>query len=88
MVAQGADPIPSVEDATAPYQIQLVKCGAHISFAINDLPIFAWHDDGVTYGPRLGGGKLGFRQMAPLIGEYANLVVQAVVPILHGHSPH
>jgi hypothetical protein len=80
MVAQGADPLPSVEDATPPYRIRLVKCGAVVSFAINDLPIFHWHDDGVTYGPRLEGGKIGFRQMAPLIGEYANLVVQAVAP--------
>jgi hypothetical protein len=83
MVAQGADPIPSVEDAAPPYRIQLVKCGAHISFAINELPIFQWRDDGVAYGPRLGGGKIGFRQMAPLIGEYTNLVVHSVVPGEH-----
>jgi hypothetical protein len=80
MVAQGADPLPSVEDATPPYHMRLVKCGAHIFFTINDLPIFHWWDDGVSYGPRLAGGKIGFRQMAPLIGEYANLVVQAVTP--------
>jgi hypothetical protein len=79
MVAQGADPIPSVEDVTPPYHIRLVKCGAHISFAINDLPIFYWQDDGVAYGPRLRGGKIGFRQMAPLIGEYAKLRVCKVI---------
>jgi hypothetical protein len=79
-VAQGADPLPSVEDATPPYHMRLVNCGGRISFAINDLPIFEWHDDGVTYGPRLEGGKIGLRQMAPLVGEYANLAVQAVTP--------
>jgi len=26
----------------------------------------------------LGGGKIGLRQMAPLVGEYANLVVRRV----------
>lgn len=81
MVAQGADPLPSVEDAAPPYRIRLVKCGAMVAFAINDLPIFDWSDDGERYGPRLGGGKIGFRQMAPLIGEYANLIVQAVAPV-------
>ena len=78
MVAQGADPIPSVEDAASPYRIQVIKCGAEVAFSINELPVFAWRDDGVSYGPVLGGGKIGLRQMAPLVGEYANLVVRTV----------
>ncbi len=78
MVAQGADPIPPVEDATPPYRIQVVKCGDEVSFSINELPIFDWRDDGVRYGPVLGGGKIGLRQMAPLVGEYANLVMRRV----------
>jgi len=78
MVAQGADPIPSVVDADPPYHIDLVKCGARVSFSINDLPILNYVDDGVTHGPLLGGGKIGFRQMAPLIAEYANLQIRAV----------
>jgi hypothetical protein len=79
MVAQGADPLPSVEDATPPYRIQLTKYGGAIDFAINNLPILRFEDDGAQYGPRLGGGKIGFRQMAPLIGEYANLTVHRVI---------
>ncbi|HAA74523.1 TPA: DUF1961 domain-containing protein [Candidatus Latescibacteria bacterium] len=78
LVCQGADPLPSVDDATPPYRIRLVKCADTVSFSINDLEIFEWVDDGETYGPLLGGGKIGFRQMAPLIGEYANLVVRGV----------
>lgn len=78
MVAQGADPLPDVEDAQPPYHISLVKCGPEVSFYINDLPILYFVDDGKTYGPLLGGGKIGFRQMAPLIAEYANLQVRAV----------
>ncbi|MFD1956031.1 DUF1961 family protein [Paenibacillus thailandensis] len=77
LVAQGADPIPGVMDAIGPYRMLIVKEGPRILFAINDLPIFRWEDDGATYGPLLGGGKLGFRQMAPFIGEYANLTVYA-----------
>jgi hypothetical protein len=78
MVAQGADPLPSVDDALPPYSITLIKCGAEVAFYIRELPIFHWVDDGEPYGPLLGGGKVGFRQMAPLIGEYANLTVSEV----------
>ncbi len=82
MVAQGADPIPPVADATPPYRIQVVKCGGNVAFSINELPIFSWRDDGVGYGPVLGGGKIGLRQMAPLVGEYANLVVRSVTRVV------
>ena len=78
LVAQGADPLPSVEDARPPYHVKLIKCGAEVAFSINDLPILHWVDDGQTYGSFLGGGKIGFRQMAPLIAGYANLQVHAV----------
>lgn len=78
MVCQGADPLPSVMDADPPYAMTLIKCGADVAFYIRDLLIFHWVDDGKTYGPLLGGGKIGFRQMAPLIGEYADLKVYAV----------
>ncbi|GIO68761.1 DUF1961 family protein [Paenibacillus cookii] len=77
LVAQGADPIPGVMDAAGPYRMLIVKNGPCITFAVNDLPVFSWKDDGETYGPPLAGGKLGFRQMAPLIGEYANVAVYA-----------
>ena len=33
--------------------------------------MFKWVDDGQTYGKLSGGGKIGFRQMAPLVAEYA-----------------
>ncbi len=77
LVAQGADPIPGVEDVAEPYRMLAVKQGSAISFYINELPVFAWQDDGETYGPLLGGGRIGFRQMAPLLAEYANLQVYA-----------
>lgn len=77
LVAQGADPIPDVEDAAGPYRILLIKQGTSVLFAVNDLVLFSWQDDGTTWGPLLGEGKLGFRQMAPLIAEYGNLQVYA-----------
>lgn len=75
LVSQGADPLPGVEDADAPYTLQVRKARADVSFSINGLPIFHWQDDGQTYGEVLTGGKIGFRQMAPMIGEYADLRV-------------
>lgn len=78
LVKQGADPLPGVADAKGPYHLRLVKHQAHVAFFINDLPILSWIEDNKTFGPALGGGKIGFRQMAPLIGEYANLSVRAV----------
>ena len=79
MVCQGADPLPGTADAQPPYRLSLTTCGPHVVFAINDLTVFHWVDDGQTHGPPLAGGKIGFRQMVPLIAEYADLKVSAVV---------
>jgi hypothetical protein len=76
LVCRGADPLPDVHDATRRYRIQVVKCGGRIRFSIDDLLIYDWLDDGVQYGPVLGEGYIGFRQMAPLVAEYANLEVR------------
>lgn len=78
MVAQGADPIPTVAQAKGPYHIKVVKLAAQVGFFINDLSILHWDDDGERYGQILGGGKIGFRQMAPLIAEYSDLTVRKV----------
>nr|WP_157274263.1 DUF1961 family protein [Paenibacillus fonticola] len=75
LVAQGADPLPGVMDAAASYQMTIIKKGSSITFAINKLQVLSWEDDGETYGPLLAGGRLGFRQMAPFVGEYAELRV-------------
>ncbi|MBP1963344.1 DUF1961 family protein [Paenibacillus aceris] len=81
LVSQGGDPIPSVVDARGPYRMKLLKWGNEILFAINEMTVFHWIDDGKTFGKLLGGGKIGFRQMAPLIAEYANLKVYAISKI-------
>lgn len=79
LVAQGADPLPPVITATPPYRMRLVLCGGHVEFSVNDIVSFRWFDDGTVGGPPLVGGKIGFRQMSPLIAEYANLRVHRVV---------
>ena len=83
LVAQGADPLPSIPDVAPPYRVEVVKFGPEVHFGIAApekpmLTLFTWIDDGETYGPVLGGGKIGFRQMTPMIAEYANLEVAAV----------
>ncbi|WP_219466585.1 DUF1961 family protein [Nonomuraea rhizosphaerae] len=75
LVAQGADPLPAVLDATGPYAMRLDVLSGAVTFSVNGIVSFRWLDDGGTGGPALSGGKLGFRQMSPMIGEYANLRV-------------
>jgi len=81
MAAQGGDPIPELDLCRKPYPpflISIVKHGQLVAFYIERIPVFVYHDDGVTHGPLLGGGRIGFRQMSPMVGEYANLTVRTV----------
>lgn len=71
LVAQGADPLPGPEDADRHYRARIVKRGNEVSFAIDDLHLFTYHDD-----QPLGGGRIGLRQMSPLVAHYRNLEVQ------------
>ena len=75
LVSQGADPIPDAADAADFYTLALLKYGEWVRFLVNGLEVFSYCDDGETYGPLLGGGKIGFRQLAPMIGEYKDLKV-------------
>ena len=74
LVAQGADPLPGPEDADRHYRVTVTKRGPDVTFAIDDLTLLRWHDDGST-GPPRGAGRIGFRQMAPLTAHYRNLEV-------------
>jgi len=75
LVAQGGDPIPDADECREPYTCAVLKQGAQVKFYVNELEVFAFEDDGVTYGERLGGGRIGFRQLAPLVAQYGNLRV-------------
>ncbi len=75
LVAQGADPLPNAYHNMEFYKLTLDYKPDYISFSINDLRLLEFFDDGETFGPQLQDGKLGFRQLAPLIGEYRNLKV-------------
>jgi len=81
MAAQGGDPIPELALCRPPYppfKISIVKHGPLVAFYIERILSFIYHDDGITHGPLLGGGRIGFRQMSPMVGEYANLTVRTI----------
>ena len=50
------------------------KCG----FDIEGIECLDWTDDGAIGGPVRAGGAIGLRQMAPLIAEYSDLLVEAI----------
>lgn len=78
LVAQGGDPIPDADECRDMYRIALEKKGDTVRFLVEEVEVFRYVDDGETYGPRLAGGKIGFRQLAPMIAEYADLKVYAL----------
>ena len=75
MAAQGGDPIPELGLCKPPFRLSILKNGPLVAFYVEKILSFAYHDDGTTFGPLLKGGNLGFRQMSPMVGEYANLSV-------------
>ena len=78
LVSQGADPIPDAADCTTDYEMEVIKAGKHVAFSINGLQVFTFEDDDKTYGRLLQGGKIGFRQLAPMIAEYSDLKVYSL----------
>ena len=73
LLAQGADPLPNVEDATPPYRVRLQKSPRGVRFFINDLLAVDWAAQAGASNP--SAGSIGFRQMAPLIAAYSDLEV-------------
>lgn len=78
LVAQGGDPIPDADECGEAYTCAVLKQGSRVSFYVDELELFRFEDDGVTYGQRLGGGRIGFRQLAPLVAQYSGLRVYAL----------
>lgn len=78
LVTQGADPIPDVPDCTSDYHLTVIKTTDRVEFYVNDLLSFTFTDDGQTYGDYLRDGRIGFRQLAPMIGEYSDLKVYSL----------
>lgn len=78
LVAQGGDPIPDADECREMYRIAVEKKAGIVRFLVEEVEVFRYVDDGTTYGAHLSGGKIGFRQLAPMIAEYADLKVYAL----------
>ncbi|MEW6358646.1 MAG: DUF1961 family protein [Planctomycetota bacterium] len=77
LVTIGKDPIPPTPGGQ--YHITLLKKGNRIRFFIGDKLVVRFDDDGKTYGPVWGAGKIGLRQMAPSKAYYDNFRVYQVI---------
>lgn len=85
MVAQGADPLPAAKYVKEPYRMKVIKDKEVVRFYITDpitgieLMPFEFIDNEEENGKFLEGGYIGFRQKAPLIGEYSDLKVYKAI---------
>ncbi len=77
LIAQAADPLPPVADWPADrfYSMRLRKTDTSVHFFIEDFPVLDCTQDFSAHAS----GYLGFRQMAPLIAEYRNLMIHRLV---------
>ncbi|KAF1843595.1 DUF1961-domain-containing protein [Cucurbitaria berberidis CBS 394.84] len=76
LVAQGADPLPAVEDVKgAYYKVEVIKDKRNVSFKVNGLLLFSFDDTNTNTGPVVRDGRIAFRQMQPLIARYRNVEV-------------
>jgi hypothetical protein len=76
LVQTGSEGIPKM--STAVHRVKLIKNEGRILFLVDDRKVLDWNDDGKTYGPVLGGGKVGFRQMRWSHFRYRNFKVWAI----------
>ncbi|HEX7009991.1 MAG TPA: DUF1961 family protein, partial [Phycisphaeraceae bacterium] len=60
------------------HTVTLVKDGPRIQMGIDGKRVIDFFDDGQTYGPILGGGKIGLRQMQWTRMKYRNFRVYAL----------
>jgi len=73
LVANGPPGIEPGSDAV--HAMRLIKDAAHIQLQVDGKVVIDFTDDGQRYGPVLGGGKIGFRQMQWTSALYRNLRV-------------
>lgn len=78
LLQTGPDPIPCVHEGNPLHQLVLRKQGRRVTFTVDDLKLVDW--TAPEDQPMPGSGHIGFRQMAPLKAEYADLQVRALQP--------
>jgi len=75
LVAQGADPLPAIGDIDGFYRVELVHDRRRVRFGIDGMTLFSWEDESAS---PMTGGRIGFRQMAPLRAAYRDLEVTPI----------
>lgn len=65
-------------DSKKVHQLKLIKDNSRIRMYVDGRKIIDWTDDGVTYGPVLQEGKIGFRQMQWTHFRYRNFKVYSL----------
>jgi hypothetical protein len=76
LVSNGPPGIEAGSDTV--HALRLIKDGAHIQLLVDGKVIIDWMDDGQRYGPVLGGGKIGLRQMQWTEALYRNFRVHRI----------
>lgn len=73
-------PNPEAFSSSKVRRARLMKNGGHIQMTLDDEVIIDFHDDGERYGPVLGGGRIGLRQMRGMVGQYRDFRIYKVRP--------
>ena len=60
------------------HRLRLVKDSEHIQLQVDDRVVIDYRDDGKGYGPPLGAGKIGLRQMQWTVASYRDFRVHAL----------
>jgi hypothetical protein len=59
--------------------VRLIKDGGHVQLLVDGRVVIDFKDDGRQYGPVLGGGRIGFRQMQWTTAGYRGLRIRGLV---------
>lgn len=76
LIANGPPGIEPGSDAV--HRLRLVKDSSHIQLQVDDRVVIDYTDDGSGYGPPLGAGKIGLRQMQWTVARYRDFRVHAL----------
>lgn len=76
LLARGADPMADVADAPrGGYLLTLRVSGGGVEFLVQGLTVLDWRAPDKRWRKGMG-GRIGFRQVAPLVAEYRDLQVR------------
>ena len=76
LVDNGPPGIPA--GSTDVHRVAAVKRGPDVELGVEGRRIIRFHDDGQTYGPVLGGGRIGLRQMQWMEARYRDFRVYSL----------